>query len=559
MLKNLSKHFSQRNKILVLILLGSISWCWTMVKSGWLYPYGMGFWGANGHDGVWHIALSEMLMKGSFENPVFSGEVLKNYHLGFDLVLAALSKLSFMSPVNLYFQVIPVIFSVATGILVYRFSKKWTGSRAGGLWALFFTYFGGSFGWVLGKGESAFWSQQSISTLINPPFAMSLVVILLGLISLEKFLGGSKKHYLLCILFFGLLTQIKIYAALIVLTGLFAAAIYSLVSEKKNELLRVSLGTLAVFLLLFIPFNKNSSGLIVWQPFWFLETMMALSDRIGWDKFYSAMTNYRSGGVYHKLIPAYFVALGIFLAGNLGTRIIAFFTLFRKKFWSEKKQVLDIFLYAGSAAGIIVPMFFLQKGTPWNTIQFFYYSLFFLGLLSAKFLSGVRLNKFFVSVVVLATIPTSVISLKDVYIPGRPPAMIPTTELEALRFLKAASPGTVLTYPFDTEAAKAAESNPPRPLRLYVSTGYVAAFSGQVVFLEDEINLDITGYDWKRRREEVMLWYEESDKEVAREFLRRNNIKYIYWARGQRAILGESQLGIKEIFGNGDVTVYEVE
>jgi hypothetical protein len=529
-----------------------------MVKSGWVYPYGMGFWGANGHDGVWHIALAEVLSRGSFENPVFAGEVLKNYHLGFDILLAFLSKVTAIPTVNIYFQILPVIFSLIIGLLTYNFSKKWTGSTSGGFWAVFFTFFGGSMGWIFGKGESAFWSQQAISTLINPPFALSLLIIMLGLITLEKYLGGGKKYYFLSILLFGLLPQIKIYAAFIVLAGLFGAAIYSLVFEKKKEMLKVFLGTFLVFLFLFIPFNKNSSGLIVWQPFWFLETMMGLSDRIGWEKFYSAMTNYRSGGVYYKLIPAYFVAFLIFIVGNLGTRVVAFFSLFRRKFW-QKKSVFDIFLFAGSTAGILVPMFFLQKGTPWNTIQFFYYSLFFMGLLSAKLLTEVRLNKLIAFALVLATIPTTILSLKDVYIPGRPPSMIATSELEALRFLTSLGPGTVLTYPFDKEAAKAAENSPPRPLGLYVSTAYVAAFSGHSVFLEDEVNLDITGYDWKERREEILEWYKEPDERSAREFLRKNNIKYVYWTKGQRALLGESQLGLKEIFGNVDVTVYEVE
>ena len=31
-----------------------------------------------------------------------------------------------------------------------------------------------------------FWSQQSISTLVNPPFALSLIFILSALISLQK-------------------------------------------------------------------------------------------------------------------------------------------------------------------------------------------------------------------------------------------------------------------------------------------------------------------------------------------------------------------------------------
>jgi len=73
------------------------------------------------------------------------------------------------------------------------------------------------------------------------------------------------------------------------------------------------------------------------------------------------------------------------------------------------------------------------------------------------------------------------------------------------------------------------------------------------------MNLDITGYDWKSRRAEVEGWYGEKDQIKAREFLSGNNIKYIYWLKGQRALLGEGQLHLKNIFENSSATVYRVE
>ena len=59
-----------------LIFLGIINWSLIMVKSALIYPFGMGFWGPNGHDGVWHIALINQLARGSLEMPTFAGEQL---------------------------------------------------------------------------------------------------------------------------------------------------------------------------------------------------------------------------------------------------------------------------------------------------------------------------------------------------------------------------------------------------------------------------------------------------------------------------------------------------
>ncbi len=182
MLKKVSKLFL----IVSLILLGTVSWSLTMIKSGIIYPFGMGFWGANGHDGIWHIALINSLSRGSFDMPIFAGSNIKNYHLGFDLLTAFFHNITSIPTVNLYFQILPPILAFLIGISCYLFVNALTKSKRAALWATFFVYFGGEASWIFGRGESTFWSQQSISTLINPPFALSLVFIFSGLYFLLK-------------------------------------------------------------------------------------------------------------------------------------------------------------------------------------------------------------------------------------------------------------------------------------------------------------------------------------------------------------------------------------
>ena len=550
-----------RIKDILLVATGSLVWSLTMVKSGLVYSYGMGFWGPNGHDGVWHLALAESLSRGSRWMPVFSGEVLKNYHVGFDLVLVLLNKVTTIPIVNLYFQIIPPVLAVLIGVLVYKFVVLWRKSREEAFWATFFVYFGGSFGWMVtllrsGEigGESMFWAQQSVSTLINPPFALSLVLLLSGLILLLK-----KKNLLLVILCFGILVQIKAYAGILALGGLFIAGLYNLWRGKGIRLLKVFLGSLTLSALLFLPINKDSGSLVVFKPFWFLETMMGLSDRLGWERFYSAMTNYTLGRVWVKAVPAYLVAFAIFWVGNLGTRIIKDLLIWKWLKNFRKQSFLEVFIVSMILGGVVIPTFFLQEGTPWNTIQFFYYSLFFSGILAGVVLAGLAKKSYVAPfLIVLLTIPTTIGTLKH-YLPSRPPAMVSKDELAALNFLAKQPAGVVLTYPFDALVAKEAEANPPRPLSLYESTAYVSAFAKKPVYLEDEVNLDITGYGWQERREATEKFYQLSDAGQAREFLKSNNIAYLYWFKGQRAILDESQLGISRIFKNAEVDIYKVE
>ena len=124
-----------------LIILGSLVWSLTMVKSGFPYLYGLGFWGPNGHDGVWHIALAESLARrGSWEMPTFAGATLQNYHIGFDLLLAQVNKVTKIPISILYFQIFPPILALLIGLLGYRFVVSWTKSKRAGLWSLFFVY-----------------------------------------------------------------------------------------------------------------------------------------------------------------------------------------------------------------------------------------------------------------------------------------------------------------------------------------------------------------------------------------------------------------------------------
>jgi len=573
MLKEASKQFLRKSKAIILILTGAIAWSLTMVRNSLCWDSGcaggLGFWGANGHDGIWHIALISSLTKGSFQMPTFSGDSIQNYHIGFDLILSWIVRITGITPSILYFQVIPPILAILVGVLTYRFVFLWRKSESQSLWATFFVYFGGSFGWLVSLirgqglgGESMFWSMQSVSTLINPPFALSLITILLGLIFLLKFIENkSKKNFALTALFFGISIFIKVYAGLLVLASLFTISIWQILKRKEYSFIFIFFLSLFISLALFLPFNKSSFGFVIYSPFWFLETMMVSSDRFNWRKMYSAMTTYRMGQIWVKAILAYGLSFVIFIVGNFGTRIIAF-----KSLWQKPKKLLsagpvEIFLFILILAGIVVPTFFVQKGTPWNTIQFFYYSLIFGGIAAGVEASKLvnKISSFKGALIaiflILITIPTTISSIGN-YFPGKPQSVLPKEETEALKYLSVEPAGVILTYPFDADKAKIATA--PRPLYLYTSTAYVSAFSGHPTYLEDQINLDIMQYPWHERRQLVENFLNTLDIDYARRFLKENNISYIYWVDGQHARIGDSQLGLTKIYQGGDVTIFKV-
>lgn len=498
-----------------------------MVKSGIVYDFGMGFWGPNGHDGIWHVAVINGLSKGTLAMPVFAGENIKNYHIGFDLLLSVIHKITNIPIINLYFQIIPPVFAALVGFLVYRFVLLWRGSSRQAFWATFFVYFSGSLGWVVTfikdrtfSGESLFWAQQSLSTLINPPFALSLIFIFLGLIFLEKYLkSGSNKFAVFAILVFSLTVQVKVYAGILIIAGLFLAGIADFLVRRNVKFLYIFLATLALSALFILPTYDFKTKSMIFAPFWFLESMVASTDRFYWPKMATALVNYKLSGNIVKAVLAYSFTLFIFLLGNMGIRIIGVPWISRSIRNFKKSGIVEIIFISVVFTGILIPLCFIQAGNPWNSIQFFYYSLVFLSVIS-----GISVGRYFesmkkkdalppkkflikscaiVGVLLAITIPTLVSTLRN-YLPARPPAKISKAELNALEFLKGQPDGIVLTQTYDKNLADKALSNPPRPLYLYESTAYVSALTGKQTFMEDEVNLEITGYDWKERKQDII-------------------------------------------------------
>ncbi|OGM13473.1 hypothetical protein A2141_00110 [Candidatus Woesebacteria bacterium RBG_16_40_11] len=502
--------------------------------------------------------------------PMFAGEIIKNYHLGFDLILAALHKITFIPIVNLYFQILPPIFALVIGVGVYLFVYEWRKSRYQAFWATFFTYFAGSLGWLVTylrhrqfEGESMFWSQQSISTLVNPPFALSLIFIFIGLTILLKGVENrSKKYLMLATFFFGSLIQVKVYAGILILGALFVASMWYVLTKNSLLLLKVFAGVLILSILLFSPINGSSQNAIIWKPFWFLETMMSDLSRFYWPRFAEALINYKLGGVWLKGAIAYLAAFILFLVGNLGLRIFGFLWLARNGFNPKNYQYVDVFLLTIIFLGIIIPMLFIQSGTSWNTIQFFYYAQVLLGILA-----GITIGKWqeksspFVRCLVVITIftftiPTLIATLRN-YLPARPPAKVSREELEALDFLSQQQDGVVLTQFFNKKLADAANNNPPRPLYLYESTAYVSAFSGKVTYLEDEVNLEITGYPWQTRQTEVERFFTDVTYDSMNELLAKKNINYIYVIKSVQRKYNDLRLDPNKIFENSEAIIYK--
>ena len=535
-----------------------------MFKSGLKYEYGLGFWGPNGHDAIWHLSLiNQLKQQVPPQNPIYSGELLSNYHWGFNFLVALISNLTKIDTVLLYFQILPIIFALLLGLLSYKLAFLITKNKITSAIFIFLNYFAGSFGWIytLFKnqqigGESLFWSMQSVSTLLNPPFALSLIIILIGLIFWYKHhSSNSIKMAIFIGLIFGLLSGIKIYGGILIGLALLLYWIFHIFSSKKifgfNFFICLTMATVSVLILSLLGVLQGNQ-LLEFKPFWFTSSMIQSIDKFYLPKLASFKFNQTN------LLISLIIEIGltfIFIIGNLGLRFLGFFTFLsktaKKTLNDFDKLIIFVFLFSLS-----IPLLFIQKGTAWNTIQFIYYFLFFANFYLAIFLSNLwAKHKIIVFILLLLASITSFSTLKDYF--GNPaPSFLPKPEMEALGFLKQQKNGFVLTYPYDKY--KKDKMTTPIPLYAYETTSYVSAFSEKPTYLEDEMNLDITGFNWRQRRAEEEKFFLSRDTFFANGFLLNNNIDYIYLVDNQSFSLDINDLQINEIFNNSQVRIYKV-
>ncbi len=541
-------------KATLLIILGSLTWLMTVVKSGLMYNFGLGFWGPNGHDGIWHLALISSLQR-SFppENPLFAGETLSNYHYFFDLLIARSGTLFGLDNADLLFRFFPILLAPLVGILVYQIVLRLTGRNSAALWATFFVYFGGSWGWAVNYfrngtlgGESMFWSQQAVSTLLNPPYAISLVLFLTGFWLFMDWLEDKEWNLwslLPLLLTWGIVVEFKAYAGVLIIGALGLLALEQLVTKRNPRalILMFSLGLTSA--VVFLPNNSNSTSLLILSPLWLISSMIDFQDRVGW---YRLSLTLHSGSLV-KEIGALGLGTIIFLLGNMGTRIVAVFGLC-------KGPAFRFLLYF-AALGLIFSLLFIQKGTNWNTVQFFYYTLFIISLMAGIGMSRIRLGKLgyvFAAVIILLTVVTTYDASAS-YLPGRPPTKISPAELQALTFLKSQEAGTVLSMPFDPYARN--HFKEPVPMFTYDSTAYVAAYSNHPSFIEDTVNLDILGVDYKGRLNVQRDVFK--DRQRVADLLKHNNISYLYVIKSVGFEENEGSMNIKKIFENDEVKIFK--
>ncbi|MDO8638595.1 MAG: hypothetical protein Q7R43_03395 [Candidatus Daviesbacteria bacterium] len=556
----------------MLIISGTVFQVLPVFQSGINFNYGIGLWGPNTHDGIWHISLINQLAQSvPPQNPIFAGVVLKNYHYFYDLLIAAVNYLTNLSILDLVFRFFPIIFSASLGIgsyfLIWNLFKENIGvlkTKVAVLIALYLVYFAGSFGWIVEfitqrhlGGESAFWANQAVSFNLNPPFAASLIIII-ALLQLLPFKGKlTKSGFFVNIILIGSLIAFKSYAGVLVILSILIIGLIDVFKIKNFSFIMLFIfgGIISAFLFLF-NFEASNSLLIV-APFWFVHSMIDSPDRVGWTRLALTRIVGLNDKNWIKFFGAEALSLLIFIIGNLGVRFFALFALVKFKEILKNRNFL--FLMVLSLLSTLIPLVFIQAGNPWNTIQFFYYGMYVSSIGAGVVISYLifklpRIIGLLIIVLVIFIGPINSVVTAKGYLVNKPHAFVSAQELEGLDFLSKQEEGNILTYPYNQNLKK--DIAEPWPLFVYDSTAYVSAFSKKAVYLEDFSQNNILLTDYKKRQVASNDFFMGPDSQK-QEFLRKNNIKYIYIPKIFNQRIDESS-GIKNIFENEEIIIYGV-
>ncbi|MCL4415380.1 MAG: hypothetical protein M1365_01570 [Actinobacteria bacterium] len=572
-LTNLPKITKPFNLITALIILaGVIFQTLPTFKSGLTFAYGMGFWGPNTHDGVWHLALINQLTESMpAQNPVFSGTILKNYHFFYDLLVAATNYISTLPVNDLVFRLYPIIFSAALGIGSYYLVVRLFGNILGEaktkitiLFSLYLIYFAGSFGWIVEYlrekhfgGESAFWVNQAVSFNLNPPFAISLV-ILITLLHLLLSSFSQKKGKIVTIVLFGTLISFKSYTGILMLATLMIIAVINLLKRRSFSYLWIAFLSSLLAGWLFISNFEATSTLVTFAPFWFIHSMIDSPDRVGWYRLSLARNSSQALGQWPKFILVEILSLILFVVGNLGLRFLSFGLVVKIKKVFQDDVLLFIFILA--ILSMCIPILFIQSGNPWNTIQFFYPALYISAIFSGVVISTLifKLNKilaFVLICIILILVPINSAVTASGYLSNLPHAFVSSLELSGLKFLSAQPDGIILTYPYDEKLKQTLSE--PWPLLAYDSTAYISALTKKATYLEDEPQNQILLTDYKKRVVASKDFFLKPITENVK-FLQDNHIKYIYLPKIFNIRLEEGTKFVKNIFENEEIVIYKV-
>lgn len=353
------------------------------------------------------------------DNPGMAGVPLRGYHFFSDFLIAMIHRTTGISETFLYFQGMPILTALLWGLGTYSLLFTWRKRIDASLWGVFLVLFGGSFGWWLSLNghpeaslRSVFGIDQPASALLNPPYALSVAIVIGALSMAFEYFKTQKIGWLILFgLATGLTPMFKVYAGILLVVAFGFIALTD-VLKRKFDVVWVGLMTLAIIGITYGVF-AGKGGYLLWAPLW--APHKVLTDSMPWYGYDEKLYTFGKFGMWWRIAGVELYGLWLFVAGNLGTRAIGIALLVLIAIRRQKlpsRFAFMVILMMGTA--ILIPLLFLQSIKVFEIIQMgWYYPLFGALLGSAGIAWLIRISptimgKLLVGLAILAmTVPSS--------------------------------------------------------------------------------------------------------------------------------------------------------
>ncbi len=504
------------------------------------------------HDALWHISLAKLGF-GSWPltNPFMSGSTLSGYNFLLDYILYLMMKVG-VSPFTSFFKALPIIAAITYvySVISYLKFKKMPKVQAN-IYA-FFLYFASSFSYLATlyvdgtftgstlRGFPVISSITPATMFLNIQFAFSLSIILWILMIIQsniKFL----RSILLGFLYF-LLFGFKFYGSIVALVmyGLFS--LWTVVNNgitKQKIFQFISVGIFSLLgLYVFYGLGTGSQFPFVYAPF--ALPHLFIDDPLLFYNHSLTLARYflyeNKIGFSPRLVGIELISIFLFIIFNFGTRILSIIyiisSIIRKNIVFE-----HLVFFIISILTLLVPIFFVQAGGWYNTMQFLYYGLWFASFLTAEYCyqlynSKSKLKYLGLMLILLLTFPNIIDQLRYI---NAPQITISSNELKALEVLKSAPTGIVhINNPVHRNA-------------------YIPAIAEKVPYYLDTDQLMVTHTDYENRFAFIEKYQGGSITTVPADYF------YIYkteWGT-KDAISALTNPGFKIIYESEDINIYQ--
>lgn len=509
-------------------------------------------------DSLWHSALiAQIVRRFPPDEPGLSGYRFSNYHYWADIIIAEFSRVFHLPPLATQYHYIYPLMSLLLGSITYVLAKTFGFSKLGILLAVYLQYFHSDIIyfltflttrvvrfdiWPISTGPTFF---DTLSLSFSHAILMLAVLVLFFWIKTRENRAG-----IIVILLFSSLIGLKTHTGIIINLGLFSIALWFILNHRYRQFVFVLLSymlSLSIFLLL----NKPTVAL-VFSPFWFIRHEFATDTRLGLASLDSLRQLYllNGAGIRSFLLDA--LMLIIFLAAFFGLNTLALVPsrLLKKSLGN----LFFCFFYVSIFGGLLFGSLTSEKGGDIHVYNFFFAAIPLINLVTAhtyaNFLTAYR-SKFIHFMLVLfllgTTLPRWIYSVSVIqnYFSPRA-AVVSRDELEAMDFIRNNS----------TKKDVVLVDNNGHLDSVYP---YVSTFTQRDMFLSGQQFLREDGVNYQKREQERNNLLSTSDPVVAREILKENNIKFLYFYGTPILSPGLLNAPITLSFQNSSVTVYQFE